>query len=65
MLPIYVQCDHPNGDDGICGVTTRRVPGRALNWCPTHLARLPYWPADDAELRPTAPKDEAEGGAAP
>ena len=65
MLPTYIQCDHPKGDNGICGVTVKRVPGRALNWCPIHWARLPYWLPNDPEPRSMAATNEAEGGAAP
>ena len=65
MLPAYVRCDYPKGDDGQCGVTCKRLPGSALSLCPLHRARLPYWPTGSAEPRPLAPTPEEGGGAAP
>ena len=65
MLPNYVQCDYPKGDDGKCGVTARRVPGSALNLCPGHRSRLPYWLTISAEPWADAPRNEAAGGASP
>jgi hypothetical protein len=65
MLPRYVQCDYPQGDDGKCGATSKRIPGSALNHCPRHRARLPYWPTDAAEPTPPTPTNDAEGGPAP
>ena len=65
MLPVYVQCDYPQGDDGKCGVTSKRIRGSALNHCPRHRARLPYWPTHDAEPTPPTPTNDAGGGPAP
>ena len=49
MLPAYVQCEYPKGEDGTCAVTAKRVPGSALKLCPAHRPRLPFWPKDDAK----------------
>jgi len=65
MLPRYVQCDYPEGDDGKCGVMSKRLPRSALNHCPRHRARLPYWPTDSVELPASTPKIEQARGAAP
>lgn len=63
MLPVYVQCDYPIGEDGKCGVTSKRIPGSALNHCPSHRARLPYWPTGGDEAGPKVQPNETAGEA--